>query len=323
MESTQSWENVTAGNVTTPEGSLDTCYLFDNVYFEMGGITLPYIVNAALNVPLAIVATIANILIFSTIRQSASLHLPSKLLLCGLVMTDVCVGLLVQPLYVGYLIAKVKELSGVRCLFLTLFVFFASLLNSVSIMTMTLMSLDRYIALHFHLRYREIVTVRRVCVSLVIIWLAAGFFGSTSLWNIVYYDLLGVISLPFCILTTSVVYIKIYRTLRHQHGHQIRDQANIPNQPQVGETLNVSKFRRSTSNMLWIYYLYMLCYLPYVCNDVARQTVGHSVLIQTIREFSLTVMFMNSCLNPFVYCLRIPSIRAGVLQKLFRQSSHQ
>ena len=42
----------------------------------------------------------------------------------------------------------------------------------------------------------------------------------------------------------------------------------------------------------------------------------HNVFTQCILEFSITLMYLNSCLNPFVYCFRLPDIRAKVRQTL-------
>ena len=52
------------------------CYQFPSTCFETGGSTVPYIVNASLNVLLALVTTVANSLVLSAIRKNTSLHLP-------------------------------------------------------------------------------------------------------------------------------------------------------------------------------------------------------------------------------------------------------
>ena len=77
MELNQLLETSTATTSieTTPAHNLSTsCYQFTSDDFDAGGITIPHIVNATLNVPLAIVATLANILVFPAIRKSPSLH---------------------------------------------------------------------------------------------------------------------------------------------------------------------------------------------------------------------------------------------------------
>ena len=78
--------------------------------------------------------------------------------------------------------------------------------------------------------------------------------------------------------------------------------------------------------MLWIYGLFVLCYLPYFSVSIAARLVGLNALVQYIAEFAGTVIFFNSCLNPLVYCYRLPEIRASVLEtlhKMFGQSPQQ
>ena len=68
----------------------------------------------------------------------------------------------------------------------------------------------------------------------------------------------------------------------------------------------------------WIFCLFILCYLPYICTDAVRRFVGHTIFIQCIIEFTITIAYLNSCLNPILYCLRHPAIRASVLQTLHK-----
>lgn len=242
------------------------------------------------------------------------MHLPSKLLLCTLVLTHLGIGLIVQPLYVALLIAKVKKFSGVLCFIKASCTIAGSVLISMSLMTMTAISLDRYIAYYSHLRYREIVTTKRVCVVLVY-WLFAGLVASAWLWN---KALFSFIAFGFgCThsLVTTIAYIKIYRGLRH-HDHQIQDEAQVENLQQAGNTVDVARYKRSASSgsSVSLYSAICLIYALMLSEDV----LGHTVFIQCIIEFTITIAYLNSCLNPILYCLRHPAIRASVLQTLHK-----
>ena len=324
MELSQSSEE-TSTAFSGPSANRDLCHHFTSVYFETVSSTVPYIVNASFNVLLALVTTAANALVLSAIRKNTSLHLPSKLLIGSLVLTDLGVGIAVQPMFVTFLVAKVKGLSDI-CFIYASFCMTAFILTTVSLLTMTAISLDRYIALYFHLRYRDIVTTKRVFSVLVVIWLIGGWYG--FLWfrnnTLRVYVLIAISSVSFIIITLS--YTMIYRRLRHQHGNQVTDQAQVQTQQQAANPLNVARYRRSASNMLWIYCLFTLCYLPYILARIAARLVGQNALFQCISEFTGTVTFFNSCLNPFVYCYRLPEIRASVLETLHKiccQSSQQ
>ena len=294
------------------------CFHFPSTFFETGSSTVPYIVNVSLNVLLALVTTVANILVLSAIRENTSLHLPSKLLLGTLVLTDLAVGIVAQPLFVAFLVAKIEGDLSISCFTCASGGITASLLTCVSLLTITAISLDRYIALYFHLRYRDIVTTKRVFSVLVVIWLLAGFYAFLWLRNPILqtYVLVATYGISSIVMTMS--YIMIYRGLRHQHGNQITDQAQVQTQQQAANPLNVARYRVSASNMLWIYGFFVLSYLPYVLTLFIEAIVGRTVFIQCLLEFAVTVLALNSCLNPFVYCYRLPEIRASVLGTLHK-----
>ena len=317
MEWTQIFGNLSTPVNQTTKHNPDFSYPCRSVNFETGNSIVPYIVNASLNVPLAIVATFANVLVFAAVRHSPSIRLPSKLLLCSLVLTDLGVGLVVQPQFVTQLITKIKGSLGISCFFLKSSTVTGHALACASLLTMTAISLDRYIALFFHLKYHEIVTTRRVCGALAIIWSCSGFYAPTEFWNKILHAAISVLTIFVCFVVMSVAYIKIYRGLRHQHGHQVQDQAQVQAQQQTGNTLDLAKYRRSTSSMLWIYGLFILCYMPFFCvYFVLVFRPPNYVFVQCIFEFTRTIVYLNSCLNPFVYCFRLPEIRVRVLRTL-------
>lgn len=295
--------------------TFDSCLQWPSVTFEIGDTAAPYTVNAVLNSVLAVVATASNMLVFSAIRKSTSLHLPSKLLLYSLVLTDLGVGLVGQPLFVTFLVAKTKRLTSIICFSLNAASVVGASLASSSLLTMTIMSLDRFIAFHLHIRYRQIVTVKRVCVALVSAWLASGFVASTWLWdrNIFYH--VAVISAGICVLITSMAYVTIYRGLRRQNGHRVKPEVREQNpRHSRSSTLELSKYRKAASTMFWVYCIFLLCYVPIVCIMAWIKVTGINLLKRNLFEISQTILLLNSSLNPYVYCWRIPDIRAGVLQ---------
>ena len=186
MESTPSSRNFTTEFSEAPPQNTSVyndCIYSADFYFGACDSIAAFFVNAALNFLLYVVTIIANILVFAAIRKSTSLHLPSKLLLCGLVLTDLAVGLIAQPLFAAFLVSKVKDVSGsggILCFLVSLGIIGATM-SYGSLCTMTLISVDRYIAFHFHLRYKEIVTAKRVVVSLVAVWLNPVFLAATTI----------------------------------------------------------------------------------------------------------------------------------------------
>ena len=62
-----------------------------------------------LNIFLSITAFLENSLILFALNKEFSLHPPSKFLLRNLAVTDLCVGLIVEPVYVTLLLTAVNE----------------------------------------------------------------------------------------------------------------------------------------------------------------------------------------------------------------------
>ena len=64
------------------------------------------IVFLALNSFMAITAFLGNALILVALHKVSSLHAPSKLLFRSLAVTDLCIGLIVQPVSVSYFLLE-------------------------------------------------------------------------------------------------------------------------------------------------------------------------------------------------------------------------
>ena len=159
------------------------CQGMPNYGFEPLDSSLPYFVNAALNVPLAVATTFANLVVLLAMRHVTSIRLPSRLLLCSLVLTDLGAGSVVQPQFVALLFSEAIYPDHEQCALLKSFLFTGSLFGLSSFFTLTSIILDRYAALFYHFNYQQIATTRRICVVIVVVWLLAIFVASTLFWS--------------------------------------------------------------------------------------------------------------------------------------------
>ena len=102
----------------------------------------------ALNIFLSIFATLGNVLILVALRKVSSIHPPTKLLFRCLAVTDLCVGLLGQPLnvYVWY-ITNYLDIGNFIVELVYVYVFIIDVLLAVSILTSAAISVDRLLAL--------------------------------------------------------------------------------------------------------------------------------------------------------------------------------
>ena len=128
------------------------------------------------NVFLAFFATLGNTLSLIALHKVSSIHPPTKFLLCCLVMSNFCIGVIVHPL----LAAILMQIERGKWYILHMTV---STLNFIfcgfSLATATAISVDRLLALLLGLRYRNTVTLRQVRCLVLCFLLANIAFGFT------------------------------------------------------------------------------------------------------------------------------------------------
>ena len=121
-------------------------------------LTYQIICLTVINVFLSITAILGNTLILAALQKESSIHPPSKLLLRSLATTDLCVGLISEPLHIIYEMSLVNERWNI-CRYAVVSSFLAGyILGSVSLLTLTAISVDRLLALLLGLGYRQVVT---------------------------------------------------------------------------------------------------------------------------------------------------------------------
>ena len=263
------------------------------------------IINSVLNAPLMITSIIGNTLVLAAILRTPSLRSPSLTLLCSLAVSDFLVGILVQPLYIVTEITKVRIHPAMRMSEIIQF-----LLCGVSLCTITSISLDRFAALHYHLRYAAVVTVRRVAYMLVIMWIGVFTLSGFYILNKVIFFACTCVAICVCLLISSFSYIRIFRIVQ-QHQLRIHFQRQaIQRSDEI--KFNMVRLRRSAINSFIFYIFIIVCYLPMLIS-LSLYTISRDDWT-TMWNFADTVVFMNSSINPFLYCWRLRELRAAVLK---------
>ena len=117
---------------------------------------------AAVYIVLSITASLGNILILIALRKVISIHPPTKLLFQCLAISDLGVGLISQPLMATLMLLAdnidIKILRICYQLYSSLSITFCG----VSVFASTALSVDRLLALVLGLRYRHVVTLKRI-----------------------------------------------------------------------------------------------------------------------------------------------------------------
>ena len=163
-----------------------------------------YIFVCIFNVLAAVSSTLGNIMILFALRKCQSLHPPSKVLLSSLALTDLFVGLVVLPLFTAYYLTIILEMPTYYCSIAISYGRISSFVGSVSLATIATIAVDRFLAFHLRLRYKEIVKFRRVVCVLVLEWILAALWAGSWFWSAKFNLIWGTIALLSFSLITSL-----------------------------------------------------------------------------------------------------------------------
>lgn len=282
--------------------------------------TFSIAIMVAIMSPLAVVG---NTVILAVIWRQPSLRTPSYILLCGLAVTDLCMGLITQPFHVAVfcicLEKPIQDVADDGSPFLktavTITIGCGNYFGLVTVLTITLMSIERWL----HMANRSLVTGRRASLLVVILMLlpiplalfvfldaSKGSHGHRV--NVAVFMVLLV-----CLITTTFAYSKVFRIIR-AHQQQVQENQSIRDRGQPA--IDLAKYKRSVFTILYILAVFYICYLP------AAVMVGLFMYLDNHAglhlPFQLTMMsfFLSSSLNPLLYVWRMKDIRAGVKQLL-------
>ena len=159
-----------------------------------------------------LLSIIGNALVLVAILRTPSIRSPSVIFLCNLAVSDLLVGLVVQPAYIAEQIIRtvsapqepVTAMGIAGC--------------GVSLWTMTAITVDRFLALHYHLQYPKLMTTSRAIYTIATIWCIIMLFTFSYIWSpSIYHYFVSPFVTIILLLVNLVCFIKIHRIVRrHQ-----------------------------------------------------------------------------------------------------------
>ena len=279
---------------------------------------------SVLNLTFSVVATLGNLLVIRALWKASSIPATLKSLFMSLAVSDLSVALIPQ-LILGVNIGVILRMEvsedynfDIFCpIFLTSYLFFILFLVTASYLTVTATAVDRFLAISLHLRYQELVTSKRVNISVMCLWLISATAASVFLSIPQPHNLTVVAVIEFYgLLVTTVVYVHMYRVVRH-HQNQILSQCQLYND----QAMEVLKAKKSALNSMFVYALFIVCYVPNSCTTILLLIDKSRMSFMLANHVSVFLILLNSSLNPFLYCWRYRELRRNVqitVKKIFR-----
>ena len=271
-----------------------------------------YLVMCVLNGVLSLTSVLGNISIIFALKKTSSIPLSTRILLQCLALTDFATGFLGHPLYIAVM-SGIRQEYSCENIHVILFSFFMIevLLLSASFTTVTLMGVDRFLAIFLHLRYNELVTPKRMVTVVFASWI----FGlATTIISVFWYFKAGeTLLLIFgysCTLLLSIIYIKLFSVAR-QHAASINSQAQVA--IHLSSFTSMARRKNLAIKTFYVYVVFLLCYCPYlIVLTVLFVSSRPSTTMKGAVQLTTVLMMLNSSLNPLVFGWKMREVRQNV-----------
>ena len=269
----------------------------------------------AFNLLFFLIAVLGNILVIRALFKASSIQTNLKMLFSSLAFSDLAVGLFAQfstsAITTVILKMKVDGTNNFEFLcpvILSAYNFFAFFLACASLLTVTAITVDRLLSVSLHLRYYELVTTRRVAVLLLLLWVISIAAAFTYISLVKQYRIVTVAVECIAFLFTSWAYARIYKVVR-QHKMQIRCELQQTSDHSVRAGL--LRQQKNALDVFLVYVVFVVCYLPHVFVSIIP-LVDSSFAVGVYHHTTTSLVFLNSSLNPILYCWRYREIRQNV-----------
>ena len=272
-----------------------------------------YIATCVFNALLTITTILSNGITIQALRRTSSLPQQLKTLLLSLAVSDFGVGLLAEPFYLGILVKWLQQDITTHASFIA-FRFILYLFATASFLGVMALSGDRFLAVYLHLRYQELVTHKRVVAVVISIWVFSAFLSLLEWVPENIFSIMFAIAGIVWLIVSAMVYLKIYFAVR-RHRDQIQA-LQVHQLAQNDQIANADRLTKSAVGVFYVYLVFLLCYLPQFCSFAVVAIFNLSAGIKVFSISSITLLFLNSSLNPVIYCWKMRHIRHAVMDIL-------
>ena len=264
---------------------------------------------------------VLNLLVMIAVKTKVRLQSMSNMALACLALTDVMVGLVVQPLFIAQIWNIIQgETTASACSIqiaskLSSFLFCLS-----SIVHLSLISVDRYIAIMPPYIYLQTVTKHRVLIATALAWTLTLIINTLliidvemvrAIFTAVLFSLISVV--VFC---NMIVYRQAHRQEKQIAAQQI----------DIATKENFLSHKRAFKLTLMIITLTVISYFPGTIFLRFKEPLKNVVSLGTLTSIFMvvgSVAAFNSLVNPFIYCIRLRQFRVAFIELLTRKNHNE
>ncbi|XP_068683701.1 trace amine-associated receptor 9-like [Montipora foliosa] len=266
--------------------------------------------SATVSSVLMLITTPANLLVCVAFVKDPykTLKTPFNIFLLNIAAADLIVGLGVLPLSITFHVLEgmgIYHDTLIRTLHL---IFFISC--SASVLGIAVLSLDRYISVTSPLKYRSRVTIKRVKIVSLLMWLISVACPFTYLY--VDFIIYSFVFANTIILLTVIILVVVNHNISHSFKAQRKILKSLSDSEIVHSKL-AKRDERATNTFLFFLIAFVVLNLPSIGFSFALNFGSYPCGTHHIfRDLELTFILFPSSVNPFIYSLRLPNIRNAI-----------
>ena len=299
-----------------------------NVTSDCGSVWAPSylsLLSTIIGAVFCLVITVGNIMIVVAVVVDPlrKLRYPFNYFVVNLAVADLIVGTIGMPF--GLYNHSQEYLKKKPAFRLIEKFFHMSLFISLtaSLLSLIVLSIDRYIAITFAIKYRRYLTWKKGWIVSFIIWTLSLSIPLIYL-EVGYIDFLMIYintAVVIAVFTLIITYTRVYKFLRAQTEKLKKITATARNETKVLEVKRAYWQQRVTRIFLWILILFLCCYTPGTIIVYILQfcTKCDCEFIHIMRDIAFYLITVNSCMNPFVYAFKNKHYKYA-LRELWRRS---
>ena len=282
------------------------------------------LILGAFNAVTSLTAFCGNLIVIVVILYHRRLRTRANYLICCLALTDLLVGLAIQPMVAMRLLYKPLWKS---CLMADSVTFIGSVLCGASACILGVISCDRYIHIVKWPSYAQVMTRKKLFVMITVCWIIPTIGSIFSLFmsmRKVYYLLLTAMSSTIALMV-CLFYKRIFVFIREKR--RVCHVRPIYGKTDGTDQMQFQKQTKMAVSFAIIIGCYVICWLPltifsiYVAiTDLSNVRVTPTRKLVAIRYFAVSFGMVNSSINPLIYFWRNESLRSEtkkfILKKL-------
>ena len=271
---------------------------------------------------------LSNALVISAVATRGQLRNESTILLACLAGADLLTGLLGQPIRIATEVQRILK-KGTFCSALERVSTLSLIWHILATLThLVLITTDRYIAIKKPLRYREIVTTRRVTVAVISGWaftifvtiqesILAAVNSDTNIYSI--YLTISTITVTgfasISIIAIVGIYLYIFSETRRQQRIEIEHLS-------VEEITTIRKNNKAIKVLGIILITLIVTYLPTIISVIMYFSVNlEGRVLNCMASWMATFIMLGALCNPIIYCWRMEKFRHAFLEILHLRNS--